>query len=129
MRVKIRENPYPIVDIYPIDSDTVKAWVQISRTNRELWRVRLKGIEGGELDSVEGIKGRDILASIVRDKHHLKAHFHGNENTLDKYGRHVGDIAFEDGSRLCDALIAYGHHWRRERSGKEHRKPKEKIHG
>ena len=127
--MKIREHPYPVLDIYPIDSDTIKAWVQISKTNREMWRIRLKGIEGGEIDTVEGLKGRDILASIVRDKHHLSAHFHGNENTLDKYGRHVGDIAFEDGSQLVDALLGYGHHWKRTRSGKETRPTKEKVHG
>ena len=117
--MKVLKHPYPITEIYPIDSDTIKAWVEISDTHRELWRIRLKGIEGGELGTEEGTKGTDILAALVRDKYHLHAHYFGNPKTLDKYGRHVGDIEFEDGSRLAEALKAYGHPWLKLRTGEE----------
>jgi len=127
--MKVLKHPYPITEIYPIDSDTVKAWVEISDTHRERWIIRLKGIEGGELGSEEGTKGVDIVAALVRDKFHLSAWFFGNPKTLDKYGRHVGDISFDDGSRMVAALMAFGHHWHRDRTGKETRNKKETING
>ena len=117
--MKVEKHPYQITEIYPIDSDTITAWVQISDTNREKWRIRLKGIEGGELGTMDGTKGVDIVAALVRDKYHLKAWFFGNIKTLDKYGRHVADIEFEDGSRIVSALMAFGHHWVRLRNGTE----------
>jgi hypothetical protein len=117
--MRILKEPYQVFELYPIDSDTLKAWVQIDKTTRHLWRIRLKGVEGGELDTAEGHLGRDILASLIRDKLGQAAHFFGNVDCLDKYARHVGDIQFQDGSRLCGALIAYGHHWRKDRTGKE----------
>ena len=122
--MKILEKPYPVSELYPIDSDTLKAWVQIDKTTRHLWRIRLKGVEGGELDTAEGQLGRDILASLIRDKEVQTATFFGNVDCLDKYGRHVGDIEFQDGSRLCNALIVYGHHWKRDRTGRETRNQK-----
>jgi len=127
--MKIEKHPYPCTELYPIDSDTLKVWVQISKTTRELWRVRLKKIEGGELDTLDGAKGLNILAAMIRDKAHLHAHYFGNVDELDKFGRHVGDIEFEDGSRLVAALLAYGHHWVRDRDGTEHRKQKAGTHG
>ncbi len=121
--MKILDHPYQVFELYPIDSDTVKAWVQIEKETRHYWRIRLKGVEGGELDTAEGQLGKDILAAMIRDTYHLEAHYFGNPNTKDKYGRHVGDIEFQDGSRLCDRLKAYGHHWKKDRSGKETRNP------
>ena len=117
--MKIMKHPYPVFEIYPIDSDTIKAWVEIDKTTRHMWRIRLKGIEGGEKDTPEGCVGLNILAGLIRDKYHMHAHFFCNVNSLDKYGRHVGDIQFEDGARLAEACLAFGHHWRRDRSGKE----------
>tara|TARA_R100001530_G_scaffold46547_1_gene35007 strand:- start:313 stop:696 length:384 start_codon:yes stop_codon:yes gene_type:complete len=127
--MKIQKHPYPATELYPIDSDTLTAWVQISKTHRELWRIRLKKIEGGELGTDEGGKGLNILAAIIRDKSHLTAHFFGNPDELDLHGRHVGDIVFEDGSRLVDALMAFGHHWVRLRNGKEIKNQKETQNG
>jgi len=127
--MKILKHPYPCFELYPIDSDTLTCWVQVGKTTRELWRVRLKRIEGGELDTPEGAKGLDILAALIRDKSELSAHYFGNVDELDKYGRHVGDIAFEDGSRLVPALIAYGHHWTRLRNGTEIKNEKASSHG
>tara|TARA_Y100000310_G_scaffold3699_2_gene4576 strand:+ start:431 stop:814 length:384 start_codon:yes stop_codon:yes gene_type:complete len=127
--MKMLLHPYPCYEIYPIDSDTLKCWVQVGKTTRELWRVRLKRIEGGELGTEEGGKGLNILAALIRDKSELSARYFGNPDELDKYGRHVGDIEFEDGSRLVPALIAYGHHWTRLRNGKEIRNQKEPTHG
>ena len=127
--MKIEKHPNPCFDLYPVDSDTLTAWVEVGRQTREKWRIRLKGIEGGEIGTQEGTKGVDIVARLIADKFHLAAHFHGNPNELDKYGRHVGDIAFEDGSKLCSALMAYGHHWRRLRDGRELRNEKELIDG
>jgi len=127
--MKVLKHPHPATDLYPVDSDTITAWIQIGDHTKEKWRIRLKGIEGGELGTDEGTKGEDIVAALIRDKYHLAAHFHGNPKTLDKYGRHVGDIAFEDGSFMCAALKAFGHHWRKDRTGKETRNKKETING
>lgn len=119
--MKVLKHPYPVTEIYPVDSDTITAWVEVGDHTREKWRIRLKGVEGGEIGTDEGTKGEDILAAMISDKYHFHAHFFGNPKTLDKYGRHVGNIEFEDGSRLCEMLKAYGHHWLKDRTGKETR--------
>ncbi len=119
--MKILEHPYAVHEIRAIDSDTIIAWVQIDRETRHLWRIRLKGVEGGEAATAAGIVGERIIREILYDKDHLAAHFFGNVNCKDKYGRHVGDIKFQDGSHLCERLMASGHFWKRDRSGKEYK--------
>ena len=119
--MKIEKHPYQMTEIRAIDSDTIIAWVQIDRETRHQWRIRLKGVEGGEAGTAAGFVGLRIISEILHDKQIMSAHFFGNVNCKDKYGRHVGDVKFEDGSQLCYRLMASGHFWKRDRSGKEHK--------
>lgn len=119
--MKILTHPYRIFDIRIIDSDTLEAWVEIDRETRHLWRLRLKGVEGGELGEPEGMKGVQVLSTILMEYDHNTKWFFGNPNAKDKYGRHVGDIEFGNGTKLCALLLLSGHHWRRDRDGTEHK--------
>ena len=119
--MKIQEHPYQVHEMRAIDSDTLIAWVQIDRETRHQWRIRLKGVEGGEAGTATGFVGLRIITEILQEKSIMTAHFFGNVNCKDKYGRHVGDIKFEDGSFLCYRLMASGHFWKRDRSGKEYK--------
>ncbi len=119
--MKIEAHPYQIFDIQAIDSDTILAWVQIDRNTRHRWRIRLKGVEGGEAATATGVIGLRIITEILEENAHLSAHFFGNVNCLDKYGRHVGDIKFQDQSLLCYRLMASGHFWKKDRTGKEYK--------
>ena len=120
--MKIESHPYQVFDIRAIDSDTVLAWVQIDRNTRHQWRIRLVGVEGGEAGTACGFVGLRIITEILHDHAHLESHFFGNVNCLDKYGRHVGDIKFQDQSHLCHRLMASGHFWKKDRTGKEYKK-------
>ena len=119
--MKILAHPYRITEIRIVDSDTLECWVEIDRETRHLWRIRLKGVEGGELDTEEGLQGVKVLYAIIEEHDMESKHFFGNPNCKDKYGRHVGDIEFQDGSKLCQCLLISGHHWRRDRDGTEHK--------
>ena len=119
--MKILAHPYRVFEIRIVDSDTLEAWVQIDRETRHLWRIRLKGVEGGELNEPEGMKGVKVLYAILEENERGAKSFFGNPNAKDKYGRHVGDIEFEDGTKLCACLLISGHHWRRDRDGTEHK--------
>lgn len=105
-----------------IDSDTITAWVEIDRETRHLWRIRLKGIEGGEKGTAEGERGHAFIKRVLWQKMAMHTNFYGNPNCKDKYGRRVGDIEFEDGSFLTRILMASGYFWRRDRTGREYKK-------
>ena len=115
--MKIQAIPYTVRELWPIDSDTLTAWVDVATGVRLKWRIRLRRIEGGEMDSAEGQLGRDVVARILANIDHEGASFFGNVDELDQFGRHVGDILFKDGSKLVGHLMSNGHHWIRERNG------------
>jgi endonuclease YncB( thermonuclease family) len=119
--VKKLEHPFSCFEIVAIDSDTLTAWVEIDRETRHKWRIRLKGIEGGEKGTTVGERGHGMIQKVLWDKAGQHSNFFGNPNCKDKYGRRVGDILFEDGTHLTRALMATGYFWRRDRSGKEYR--------
>lgn len=119
--MKVKRHPFPCYDLEAIDSDTVTAWVEVDRTVRVKWRIRLKGIEGGELDEPCGLASARATALALASNSHLSAHFFGNPNTFDKYGRHVGDIVFENGAHLTRQLFSTGLYWRRDRNGTQHK--------
>jgi len=122
--MQILKHPYSVYEIKAIDSDTLTAWVEIDRETRHLWRIRLKGIEGGEKGTEEGERGHAVIKRLLWEKMALHANFFGNPNCKDKYGRHVGDIMFEDGSHLTRQLMATGYFWKRDRSGREYKPTK-----
>jgi endonuclease YncB( thermonuclease family) len=110
---------YPVTEIRVVDSDTLEAWVRVSTRTRELWRIRLSGIEGGELPTPEGLRGKLILEKIIAARRDRFCHFIGLETILDKYGRHVGDIMFPPDELLTVVMFRGGHFWHRKRTGQE----------
>lgn len=106
-----------------IDSDTIEAWTQVSPRTRELWTIRLVGVEGGELDTREGLAGRQTLINLIHLYESSGLHFVGNDTCFDKYGRHVGDVGTYDGKLICGLLLTSGTHWRRNRKGDHFPRP------
>jgi endonuclease YncB( thermonuclease family) len=108
-----------VYEVRVVDSDTLSAWVEISDEIRQLWRIRLRGIEGGEADTPEGTIGSVILSNLLLERQQLSPHFIGNPKARDQHGRHVGDIGWTSGENLTCLLLAQGHHWHRNREGRE----------
>lgn len=107
-----------------IDSDTIEAWVQVSSECRLLWRIRLKGVEGGELDTVEGQAGARVLSDLVDLHQSAGLHFRGLDTIKDKYGRHVGEVILSDGRSLNHILLTEHRYWPRDRTGREFPRPR-----
>lgn len=108
-------------EVRVVDSDTLVAWVQVAPEVRLLWRIRVKGIEGGELPSVNGLHGKAVLEALLKSPAAETLHFIGEQTVKDKYGRHVGDVQLADGRLLSHVLLTNGTHWRRDRTGREFR--------
>ena len=108
--------PYQISEIRFVDSDTLEGWVRISSTLHELWRIRLRGIEGGEKGTPEGDHAETHLRRILDENRDCPLHFLGLESVRDQYGRRVGDLVLADGKLLTLTLLATGAYWRRDRS-------------
>lgn len=100
-----------------VDSDTLVVWIEATADVRIRYRVRIVGIEGGELDEPEGPRGTAAMASEVADMSDRGLYWSGSFNTTDQHGRLVGDIFGEDGTRLSVRLLQRGTHWRRTRAG------------
>jgi endonuclease YncB( thermonuclease family) len=111
---------FSLHDMRVIDSDTVEAWVQVSYDIRQRWRIRLRGIEGGELGTEAGARGEFQMNRYLFNDPILQPHFIGMESVRDQHGRHVGDIRLPDGQLLTLVLLKDGTHWRRDRDGTEH---------
>lgn len=108
---------YPLYDVRPVDSDTLKAWCQVSATTRELWRVRLRNVEGGELGTPQGDRSMTWLVALLRTLPEDGFAFIGLETNLDQHGRHVGDILCPDGTYLSLQALRSGFYWTRKRDG------------
>ena len=108
-----------ISDIRPIDGDTVEAWVEIHREIRMRWRIRLVGIEGGELPTPDGHRSQAALFAAISTRRQHNPRFVGNPDTRDKYGRHIGDIMFDPAELLTCILLATGAYWLKDRTGAE----------
>lgn len=104
-----------------VDSDTLVIWIEATPDVRIRYRVRIVGIEGGELDEPEGPRGAAAMAAEVSEMARQGIFWNGSFNTNDQHGRLVGDIFGEDGSRLSVRLLQGGTHWRRARDGRQRR--------
>mgnify|MGYP001561245841 CR=1 FL=1 len=118
--MKTTKTEFSMHDIRVIDSDTVEAWVQVSFDIRQRWRIRIRGIEGGEAGTEQGARGTWAM-SIALDADPIhRPHFIGFETVRDQHGRHVGDIMLPSGQLLSLLLLEQGTHWKRDRDGTEH---------
>jgi endonuclease YncB( thermonuclease family) len=104
-----------------VDSDTLLVWLRVGPDIKQRIRLRLKGVEGGELGTDEGARGAMALQLALRDLVTGPFSFHGNIETRDQHGRIVGDLMDVDGKLLTLTLLASGAHWRRSRAGVEKR--------
>jgi len=104
-----------------VDSDTLVVWIEATPDVRIRYRVRIVGIEGGELHEPDGPRGAAAMAAEVSDMADRGLYWSGSFNTTDQHGRLVGDIFGEDGTRLSVRLLQGGTHWRRTRSGQQRR--------
>lgn len=118
--MKVTRLQFELTDIRVIDSDTVEAWVQVSFEIRQRWRIRIRGVEGGELGTDQGLAGQFALQTLLLDYVVDRPHYVGLESVKDQFGRHVGDIRLPDGQLLSLRLLAGKTHWRRDRDGTEH---------
>ena len=113
--MRIATRPFPLFDLRAVDGDTIECWCGISAEIRQLWRVRLKGIEGGELDTEPGLAAWHALKQFLQTQPTHGYHFVGLETVKDQHGRHVGDILTPTGHMLTSALYETGFFWRRPR--------------
>jgi endonuclease YncB( thermonuclease family) len=118
--MKVTRLQYPMFDIHAVDGDTLTAWVQISAEVRQLWRIRIRGVEGGELPTERGLRAKVILENTLRDHSEQTANFIGLETVRDQFGRRVGDVFFANGQILSLMLLKSGAFWRRDRNGTQH---------
>lgn len=111
-----QKEPFTISAVRVIDGDTLEAWVQVSHEVRQLWRIRLKGVEGGELPTEQGLRATSLLQMTIQEHGKGGLCYVGMETVKDQFGRHVGDIRFADGTLCTRRLIETGAYWRRSRN-------------
>lgn len=98
-------------EIRPIDGDTIIAWVDAGHDVRVKRRIRIKGIEGGELGTDQGENAHVVLTCVLAQQVNQAAYLTHSPGSLDKYGRIVSDILFANGQLLTLLLLAEGAHW------------------
>jgi len=106
-----------VTELRVIDGDTLEGWLNIGHHLRLLTRLRLRGIEGGELGTPEGERARAILNEILHARRDQAMCWIGGEKFRDRYGRNVGDIQFDDGKLLTLMLLETGAYTLRNRHG------------
>ena len=65
--MKMTRLQYGMTEIHAVDSDTLTAWVNVSTELRQLWRIRLRGIEGGEFNTPEGMRAKALLERTLAE--------------------------------------------------------------
>jgi len=95
-----------------IDSDTIDAWVEVSFGVALRHRIRLIGVEGGELETPEGEQNKAMLAFIFEHEGKKQTYLVGCLRNRDNHGRLVGDIRLADNQLLCNRLLQTGR-WRK----------------
>lgn len=118
--MRIYHKLFQLRELTAVDGDTLDAWADVGPDLRQKWRIRIKGIEGGELDTTAGRNAATILANELQRRERCTAHFIGNPETFDQHRRHVGDVYFDDGKALSAILLATGFFWKRDRNGTQH---------
>lgn len=104
-----------------VDSDTLLVWLEATPDVRVRYRVRIKGIEGGELGTEEGAAGMAHMAEVAAEISQGELHWEGAYGNKDQHGRLVGDVFDAEGQRLSARLLQGTKHWRRTRSGIQYR--------
>ncbi len=104
-----------------VDSDTLVLWLEATDDVRVRYRVRIVGIEGGELGTEEGARGAAVMAEAVASLTLEQCYWLGSLNTCDQHGRLVGNVITDSGVTLTTVLKEAGHHWNRQRNGSQKR--------
>ena len=115
MKTILRE--LTMTELRAVDGDTFTAWVQVYPELRMLWRIRVRGIECGELDTAHGQAAKTFLQLKLNTFAIRGCWFVGTKTERDQHGRHVGDIQNSDGEFLSNSLLLSPQYWHRNRSG------------
>lgn len=102
----------PVHNLQAVDGDTLIVWLQFGDTVRIRERVRLIGVECGELGSPNGDHGHACLSAVLHQRKDMPAFLTHSPNSRDRYGRIVSDIKFADAQLLTLLLLAGGAHWK-----------------
>jgi endonuclease YncB( thermonuclease family) len=111
--MKIHRTPHELSDLVAIDGDTIKGWMTYDEQVSIAVRIRLPGIEAGELDEPVGIVAREALQVILFQYRELNPRLACHPRVKDNHGRIVSDVLFGNGQSLCALLLASGRYWRR----------------
>jgi endonuclease YncB( thermonuclease family) len=115
-------------DIEGLDGDTIAAWLDFDGIVRVKRRIRLQGIEAGELHEARGLAAKQFLAAVVLDRILHTAILAGGMRREDQHGRLVADVVFDTGETLCQLCLGSGRYWRRHRNGTEDKAPQPPKH-
>lgn len=108
-------------DVRAVDGDTVQCWLEFYRHVRVRVRIRLPGIEGGELNTSEGERAKLLLQRFLDDRKAIIPWLTTDPGTTDQHGRIVSDIAWHTGETLVALCLRTGYWWRRKRDGTQDR--------
>lgn len=106
-----------------IDGDTLECWLRVHHDVKLLRRIRVKGVEAGELPSLAGIRSQSFLQNLFDLVGDLPLHFVGSTSLTDNHGRLVGDFLWPDGTPLSTRLLQSGYYTQRT-AYKPHSTPK-----
>lgn len=108
-------------DLRVIDGDTIEAWIDFAGIVRVKKVIRLPGIEGGEMDEVQGRAAAQILTQLVADRLQKTPRLRGPVTHTDQHGRVVADIVFDTGESLVALCLLSGLYCLRSRDGRQQR--------
>ena len=113
---------FELREIRVVDSDTLECWCRVSFDILQRWRIRIRGVEGGELGTDQGLAGQFALQELLAREVPDLPHFVGLESVRDQFGRHVGDVMLRGNRMLSLELLKGKTHWRRDRDGTQHQR-------
>lgn len=111
--IKRLTDDLPVLRARVIDGDTIEAWIIISHEVAVQYRIRLRGLEGGELGTPEGARSKLLLEQMLKSSADCVVFFRGHLANRDNHGRLVGDFIIANGASLCQSLLNTGAYRRR----------------
>jgi len=96
----IHTHPHTLHDPRVIDGDTLECWCECVPCLRLKIRIRLPGIEGGELGTPEGARAKLTLQNMVYTHWAAGARLASNTDRRDQYNRVLSDILLGPGISL-----------------------------
>lgn len=111
---KRMDTDYRVIGHRVIDGDTIEGWIVVSPGVAIRERVRLRGIEGGELGTIEGTRAKHLLTLTLDAPGSTPLRLRSTLESRDNHGRLVADFTLATGESLCETLLRSGQYWRRD---------------